>query len=74
MSGTGEKLTVAALFAERDARRQHDREADEQLQRKRNEELANFGGGWITFSSPMPSSSREWTGSGEPSNVVRRSC
>jgi hypothetical protein len=42
MPGTGEKLTVASLFAEREARRRHDREADEQLQRKRNEELAQF--------------------------------
>ena len=42
MSGKGERLTVAALFAEREARRQHDRAADEQLQRARDEELAQF--------------------------------
>jgi hypothetical protein len=42
MSGTREKLTVAELFAERDASRQRDREAAEQLQQRRNEELAQF--------------------------------
>ena len=42
MSSTGDKLTVAALFAERESRRRHDREADEQLQQKRDEELAQF--------------------------------
>src|SRR5579859_3466754 len=42
MSGKGEKMTVAGLFAEREARRRHDKEADEQLQRTRNEELAQF--------------------------------
>lgn len=42
MSGAGEKLTIAALFAEREARRQRDIEAAEQLQQRRNEELAQF--------------------------------
>jgi len=42
MSGKGTKLTVAGLFAERDAGRQRDREAAEQLQQRRNEELAQF--------------------------------
>lgn len=35
-------LTVAALYAERDERRRRDREAEEQLTRKRQEELAQF--------------------------------
>jgi hypothetical protein len=42
MSGSDEKLTVAALFAGREALRQRDREADEQLQQRRSEELAQF--------------------------------
>ena len=33
-------MSVAALFAERDARRRHDKEAEEQLQRRKEEELA----------------------------------
>jgi hypothetical protein len=40
MSGTG--LSVSALFAEREARRRHDKEAEEQLQRRKEEELAEF--------------------------------
>jgi hypothetical protein len=35
-------LSVAALFAERDARRAHERQADEQLRRQHEEELAEF--------------------------------
>jgi hypothetical protein len=35
-------MSVTALFAERDARRQRDKEAEEQLQRRREEELAEF--------------------------------
>jgi len=35
-------LSVASLFAERDAQRQRDREASEQLQRRREEELEEF--------------------------------
>ena len=35
-------LTVAALYAERDERRRREREAEEQLTRKRQEELAQF--------------------------------
>ena len=35
-------LTVASLFAERDSQRQRDREAAEQLQRRKEEELAEF--------------------------------
>src|ERR1700761_6867697 len=43
MSGSDKKvMTVAALFAERETLRQRDREADEQLQKRRNEELAQF--------------------------------
>jgi hypothetical protein len=42
MSMAGEKLTVGALFAERDASRRRDAEAAEQLQQKRNEELTQF--------------------------------
>jgi hypothetical protein len=38
-SGT---LSVAGLFADRDARRRHDQEAAEQLQRRQEEELAAF--------------------------------
>ena len=39
-SGAG--LSVAALFAERDARRRRDREAEEQLQRRKEEEVAEY--------------------------------
>ena len=42
MSGSSDLLTVAALFGEREARRQRDREAAEQLQQRRNEELVQF--------------------------------
>jgi hypothetical protein len=35
-------LSVSGLFAERDARRQRDREAEEHLQRRKEEELAEF--------------------------------
>jgi hypothetical protein len=36
------RLSVSALFAEREARRRRDQEAEEQLQRKQAEELAAF--------------------------------
>ena len=39
---SGAALSVSALFAERDARRRHDREAEEQLQQRKEEELAEF--------------------------------
>lgn len=43
MSGTsGHALSVTALFADRDARRRRDKEAEEQLQRRKEEELAEF--------------------------------
>jgi hypothetical protein len=35
-------LSVAAMFAERDARRRREREAEEQMRRKQDEELAAF--------------------------------
>ena len=35
-------LSVAALFAERDALRQRDKQAEEQLQRRKEEELVEF--------------------------------
>ncbi|MFL5285121.1 MAG: hypothetical protein ACJ8AW_30135 [Rhodopila sp.] len=35
-------LSVASMFAERDSRRRRDKEAEEQLRRKQNEELAEF--------------------------------
>ena len=38
----GATLSVGAMFAERDARRRRDREAEEQLQRRKEEELAEF--------------------------------
>jgi hypothetical protein len=38
----GADLSVAALFAERDARRRRDREAEEQLQRRKEEEIAEY--------------------------------
>jgi hypothetical protein len=43
MSGTtsGPALSVSSLFAGRDARRRHDREAEEQLQRRKEEALAD---------------------------------
>jgi hypothetical protein len=39
---SGQTLSVTALFAERDARRRSDQEAAEQLQRRKQEELAAF--------------------------------
>jgi hypothetical protein len=39
---SGLTLSVGALFAEREARRRSDREAEEQLQRRKEEELAAF--------------------------------
>jgi hypothetical protein len=39
---SGHPLSVAGLFAERDARGRHDQEALEQLQRRKEEELAEF--------------------------------
>lgn len=44
MSGKtpGAALSVAALAAERDARRSRDREAEDQLQRRKQEQLADF--------------------------------
>jgi hypothetical protein len=43
MSATsGAALSVASLFAQRDAQRRHDQEAAEQLQRRKEEELAEF--------------------------------
>ena len=45
MSGTSaQALSVTGLFAERDARRRHDQEALEELQRRKEEELAEFRG------------------------------
>src|SRR5580700_8656623 len=40
--GSGLTLSVAALFCERDARRRSDREAEDQLRRHKEEELAAF--------------------------------
>ena len=43
MAGTsGPALSMSALFAERDARRRRDQEAADQLQRRKEEELAEF--------------------------------
>ena len=39
---SGPALSVATLFAERDKRRRRDSEADQQLQRRQEEELADF--------------------------------
>ncbi len=39
---TGQTISVAALFAERDARRLRDKKAEEELQRLKDEELADF--------------------------------
>ncbi len=39
---SGQVLSVDALFAERDAQRRHDREHLEQMQRRKEEELAEF--------------------------------
>ena len=39
---SGHPLSVAGLFAARDARGRHDQEALEQLQRRKEEELAEF--------------------------------
>jgi hypothetical protein len=42
MAQIGQNLSVAALFAERDARRRRDKEAEELLQRRKEEEFAEF--------------------------------
>ena len=42
MLAASERLTVAGLFAERDARRRRDQEAAERLQRRKEEDLAKF--------------------------------
>jgi hypothetical protein len=43
MSGTsGHMLSVEGLFAERDATRRRDKDAEEQLQRRKEEELTEF--------------------------------
>ena len=39
---SAQSLSVNALFAERDAQRRRDSEADEQLQRRKEEELADY--------------------------------
>src|SRR5215471_12229498 len=39
---SGPALSVSALFADRDARRRRDQEAADQLQRRKEEELAEF--------------------------------
>ena len=41
-NASGQTLSVTALFAERDAQRRRDNEALEQLQRRKEEELAEF--------------------------------
>jgi hypothetical protein len=41
-TASDQNLSVAALFAERDARRRHDKEAAEQLQQRKQEELVEF--------------------------------
>jgi hypothetical protein len=41
-AASGPVLSVSALFAERDAQRRRDHEADEVLQRRKEEELAEF--------------------------------
>jgi len=40
--GPGRAMSVSALFAERDARRRRDQEAMEQLERRKEEELADY--------------------------------
>jgi hypothetical protein len=52
-------LSVAALFAERDALRRRDTQAEEQLHRQREEELV------------MRSFNPAWTESSAPSSVAR---
>jgi hypothetical protein len=42
MPQASKDLSVAALFAEREARRRHDQQAAEQLTRRKEEELATF--------------------------------
>jgi hypothetical protein len=41
-NASGQSLSVAALFAQRDAERRRDKDADEQLQRRKEEELVEF--------------------------------
>lgn len=42
MANSGQTLSVSALFADRDDKRRRDREAEELLQRRQAEELAEF--------------------------------
>ena len=42
MPQASEDLSVAALFAERDARRRNEQDAAERLRRRKEEELATF--------------------------------
>ena len=71
MSGTG--LSVSALFAEREARLRHDKEAEEQLRRRKEEELAEFRKRLDNFKLTDESSSRASTGSSAPSSAARPS-
>lgn len=48
-ASSGPALTVASLVAERDTQRQHDREAAEQLHRRKEEELTAFRARLETF-------------------------
>ena len=66
-------LSVTALFAERDARRRRDKEAEEQLQRRKEEELVEFRNRLDNFQLTERSFNPAWTGSSAPSSAVRPS-
>ncbi len=45
---SGQALSVNALLAERDERRRHDRDAEEQLQRRKASNWSSCNNGWCT--------------------------
>ena len=61
-------LSVAALFAERDAVRQRDKQAEEQLHRQREEELVEFRQRLDNFKLTDEIIQSAWTGSSAPSD------
>ena len=70
---SGAALSVSALFAERDSRRRHAREAEEQLQQRKEEELAELKERLDNFQLTDAIVHSGLTGSSAPSNAVRPS-
>ena len=70
---SGHTLSVTDLFAKRDARRRHGQEALEELQRRKEEELAEFRKRLDNFQLTVRSSNPASTGSSVPSSAARPS-